>query len=58
VRTLWGKNIGQFQLIQLELAKIEVARMNMQNMVFQALERLEAGKLPPIGSSSPATPSR
>jgi alkylation response protein AidB-like acyl-CoA dehydrogenase len=51
-RTLWGKNIGQFQLIQLKLAKMEVARMNVQNMVFQTLERLEAGNLPSIGEAS------
>jgi len=43
-RTLWGKNIGQFQLIQLKLAKMEIARMNVQNMVFQTLERQKAGK--------------
>jgi alkylation response protein AidB-like acyl-CoA dehydrogenase len=43
-RTLWGKNIGQFQLIQLKLAKMEVARMNVQNMVFQSIERQRAGK--------------
>jgi alkylation response protein AidB-like acyl-CoA dehydrogenase len=43
-RTLWGKNIGQFQLIQLKLAKMEVARMNVQNMVFQTIERQRKGK--------------
>ncbi len=43
-RTLWGKNIGQFQLIQLKLAKMEIARMNVQNMVFQTIERAKAGK--------------
>jgi alkylation response protein AidB-like acyl-CoA dehydrogenase len=43
-RTLWGKNIGQFQLIQLKLAKMEIARMNVQNMVFHTLERQQAGK--------------
>ncbi len=43
-RTLWGKNIGQFQLIQLKLAKMEVARINVQNMVFQMIERTRAGK--------------
>lgn len=43
-RTLWGKNIGQFQLIQLKLAKMEIARMNVQNMVFQSIERDRAGK--------------
>jgi alkylation response protein AidB-like acyl-CoA dehydrogenase len=43
-RTLWGKNIGQFQLIQLKLAKMEIARMNAQNMVFQIIERQRSGK--------------
>lgn len=43
-RTLWGKNIGQFQLIQLKLAKMEIARMNVQNMVFHTIERQRAGK--------------
>ncbi|MEE6176375.1 acyl-CoA dehydrogenase family protein [Mycobacterium sp. 050134] len=43
-RTLWGRNIGQFQLIQLKLAKMEIARMNVQNMVFQTIERQRAGK--------------
>ena len=43
-RTLWGRNIGQFQLIQLKLAKMEIARMNVQNMVFATIERQQAGK--------------
>jgi alkylation response protein AidB-like acyl-CoA dehydrogenase len=43
-RTLWGKNIGQFQLIQLKLARMEIARMNVQNMVFHTIERQLAGK--------------
>jgi alkylation response protein AidB-like acyl-CoA dehydrogenase len=43
-RTLWGKNIGQFQLIQLKLAKMEIARINVQNMVFQTIDRQKAGK--------------
>lgn len=43
-RTLWGKNIGQFQLIQLKLAKMEIARMNVQNMVFHTIERQKKGK--------------
>ncbi|KZS80717.1 acyl-CoA dehydrogenase [Mycobacterium kansasii] len=51
-RTLWGKNIGQFQLIQLKLAKMEIARINVQNMVFQILERLKAGKLPSLAEAS------
>jgi alkylation response protein AidB-like acyl-CoA dehydrogenase len=51
-RTLWGKEIGQFQLIQLKLAKMEVARINVQNMVFQTLEKLQAGKMPSLGEAS------
>ncbi|KZS58242.1 acyl-CoA dehydrogenase [Mycobacterium kansasii] len=51
-RTLWGKNIGQFQLIQLKLAKMEIARINVQNMVFQILERLKAEKLPSLAEAS------
>ncbi|MFZ1161244.1 acyl-CoA dehydrogenase family protein [Mycobacterium sp.] len=51
-RTLWGKNIGQFQLIQLKLAKMEVARINVQNMVFQTLEKAQAGKVPSLAEAS------
>ena len=43
-RTLWGQEIGRFQLIQLKLAKMEVARINVQNMVFHSIERARAGK--------------
>jgi alkylation response protein AidB-like acyl-CoA dehydrogenase len=51
-RTLWGQNIGRFQLIQLKLAKMEVARINVQNMVFQTLEKLKAGQLPTLAEAS------
>jgi alkylation response protein AidB-like acyl-CoA dehydrogenase len=51
-RTLWGKNIGQFQLIQLKLAKMEVARINVQNMVFQTLEKARADKMPSLAEAS------
>ncbi|WP_459549395.1 acyl-CoA dehydrogenase family protein [Nocardia sp. X0981] len=43
-RKLWGQEIGRFQLIQLKLAKMEVARINVQNMVFNIIERGKAGK--------------
>jgi alkylation response protein AidB-like acyl-CoA dehydrogenase len=43
-RKLWGREIAQFQLIQLKLAEMEIARINVQNMIFQALERAENGK--------------
>jgi alkylation response protein AidB-like acyl-CoA dehydrogenase len=42
-RTLWGKEIGQFQLIQLKLASMEVARMNVRNMLFRVIEASQAG---------------
>ena len=51
-RSLWGKNIGQFQLIQLKLAKMEVARINVQNMVFQTLEKAQAGRIPSLAEAS------
>ncbi|MDA3642290.1 acyl-CoA dehydrogenase family protein, partial [Mycobacterium xenopi] len=51
-RRLWGQEIGQFQLIQLKLAKMEVARINVQNMVFQTLEKLKAGRIPTLAEAS------
>ena len=43
-RIQFGRPIGEFQLIQLKLAKMEVARMNIQNMVFRQIELTAAGK--------------
>jgi alkylation response protein AidB-like acyl-CoA dehydrogenase len=43
-RTLWGQEIGQFQLIQLKLANMEVARMNVRNMLFRIIEAAQTGK--------------
>jgi len=43
-RVQFGKPIGDFQLIQLKLAKMEVARMNVQNLVFRLVEMTAAGK--------------
>ncbi|MEZ0364707.1 acyl-CoA dehydrogenase family protein [Mycobacterium sp. pUA109] len=51
-RTLWGQNIGGFQLIQLKLAQMEVARINVQNMVFQTVEKIQAGKIPSLAEAS------
>lgn len=42
-RTLWGQEISQFQLIQLKLANMEVARMNVRNMLFRVIESAEQG---------------
>ncbi len=43
-RYQFGKPIGDFQLIQLKLAKMEVARMNVQNLLFKQLELAGWGK--------------
>lgn len=51
-RTLWGQEIGRFQLVQLKLAKMEVARVNVQNMVFQTIEKLRSGTLPSLAEAS------
>jgi alkylation response protein AidB-like acyl-CoA dehydrogenase len=42
-RTLWGQEIGQFQLIQLKLANMEVARMNVRNILFRVIEAAQIG---------------
>lgn len=51
-RTLWGKEIAQFQLIQLKLAKMEVARLNVRNMLFHAIESLSENKTPSLAEAS------
>ena len=43
-RVQFGQRIGDFQLIQQKLAKMEVARMNVQNLVFRTIELSKAGK--------------
>jgi alkylation response protein AidB-like acyl-CoA dehydrogenase len=43
-RVQFGRPIGEFQLIQLKLAKMEVARMNIQNLVFRQCEMAALGK--------------
>jgi len=39
----FGQPIGNFQLIQDKLARMEVARLNVQNLVFRNLEMAQAG---------------
>ena len=51
-RIQFGRPIGEFQLIQLKLAKMEVARMNIQNLVFRNIELAEAGKKPSFAEAS------
>jgi alkylation response protein AidB-like acyl-CoA dehydrogenase len=42
-RVQFGQPIGNFQLIQDKLARMEVARLNVQNLVFRNLEMAQAG---------------
>ena len=51
-RTLWGQEIGQFQLIQLKLANMEVARMNVRNMLFRIIEAAQTGTSISLGEAS------
>ena len=43
-RIQFGRPIGEFQLIQLKLAKMEVARMNLQNIIFRTIEMAASGQ--------------
>ena len=43
-RVQFGRPIGDFQLIQNKLALMEVARVNVQNMLFRYLETMRAGR--------------
>lgn len=51
-RVQFGKPIGEFQLIQLKLAKMEVARMNIQNLVFRQIEMAVRGTTMEIAEAS------
>jgi hypothetical protein len=43
-RVQFGRPIGEFQLIQAKLAGMEVARVNVRNMLFRYLETIGAGR--------------
>ena len=51
-RQLWGKPIGEFQLIQAKLAEMEVARVNVENMVLKALDARRRGVLLDMAEAS------
>jgi acyl-CoA dehydrogenase len=51
-RAQFGRPIGDNQLIQLKLAKMEVARTNLQNMVFRYIEMTAAGKQMSLAEAS------
>jgi hypothetical protein len=51
-RKLWGTPIADFQLIQLKLAQMEVARVNVRNLVFSHIERSSHGAIPTLAEAS------
>lgn len=51
-RVQFGRPIGEFQLIQEKLARMEVARLNLQNLVFRQIEMAEAGNGPNLAEAS------
>ena len=51
-RVQFGKPIGEFQLIQEKLARMEVARLNVQNLVFRTIEMGSHGKLMTLAEAS------
>jgi alkylation response protein AidB-like acyl-CoA dehydrogenase len=51
-RVQFGQPIGQYQLIQLKLARMEVARVNLQNLVFRQIEMATAGEVMNLAEAS------
>jgi hypothetical protein len=51
-RVQFGKPIGDYQLIQLKLAKMEVARLNIENMLLQYMAMADAGERPTLAAAS------
>jgi acyl-CoA dehydrogenase len=51
-RVQFGQPIGEFQLIQDKLARMEVARMNVQNLVFRTMEMSAAGATMSLAEAS------
>ncbi len=51
-RVQFGKPIGEFQLIQEKLARMEVARLNVQNLVFRTIEMSATGHVMTLAEAS------
>jgi alkylation response protein AidB-like acyl-CoA dehydrogenase len=51
-RVQFGQPIANYQLIQLKLAKMEVARLNVENLVFRQLEMSGAGQAMSLAEAS------
>jgi alkylation response protein AidB-like acyl-CoA dehydrogenase len=51
-RVQFGKPIAEYQLIQLKLARMEVARLNLQNLVFRQIEMAAVGRQMTLAEAS------
>lgn len=51
-RVQFGHPIADYQLVQLKLANMEIARINVQNMVFRNIEMTMDGKQPSLAEAS------
>jgi len=51
-RVQFGRPIGEFQLIQEKLARMEVARLNVQNLVFRTVECASRGRMMTLSEAS------
>jgi alkylation response protein AidB-like acyl-CoA dehydrogenase len=51
-RVQFGKPIGDYQLIQLKLAKMEVARLNLEHLLLQYMAMIDAGARPTLAEAS------
>ncbi|MCZ7526398.1 MAG: acyl-CoA dehydrogenase family protein [Acidimicrobiia bacterium] len=51
-RVQFGRPIGEYQLVQLKLAKMAVARFNLENMVFRQIGMAEAGEAMGLAEAS------
>src|SRR5437867_3979110 len=51
-RVQFGQPIGEFQLVQEKLARMEVARLNVENLLFRYIEVLAHGRHPSLAQAS------
>jgi hypothetical protein len=51
-RVQFGQPIGDFQLVQEKLARMEVARLNVENLLFRYIEMLAHGRQPSLAEAS------
>ena len=51
-RVQFGRPMGEFQLVQEKLARMEVARLNVENLLFRYIEVLAHGRQPSLAEAS------